>query len=693
MGVTLSAKGVVAENGRVSSEKGSLSNALAEALSSAPKIKKAAIINLINHIHFTGGTIQAHIRNNATGKELTITAFPEPCVKDNLTARWLKHDGFKPMDYALLNILINNGKSIVVAQVETVGVTEDQFIAALPEKGRIWNRRQIRRFPAVNEINVEITQDSNSINGILKEFNNSSFCVRLDSESSLSFDGFDKGELFFIQLFKEELIYSGHCSYIKTVINGNDRLIVFAPENTEKNRGKRENRNPRVRLVPRPKIVFNHPILDKSVEFDLMDISSSGFSVRLNIGESPLMPGLFIKELYIVINGTINISCTASVIYQLRIDENNIKYGFSIPEMEMEMFNQLFAIICNAENPNVNLSPKLDFDSLWEFFFKSRFIYPKKYKLMESNRGEIRNIYNKLYQNGREIFAYITYQENGKIYGHCSIIRAYQRSWLIQHLAGIPSENTNKVGIHVVNQVFNYVDTMFKLPSAKMDYLMFYYRPENKFSEYFFGGLYKDTNNPEIISQNTFALLTCRLNLNSNSLLKYLIVEESSSNDLETIELLFHKQTRGELFIKSLKLHLNFNEEPLEETYKKIQLSRICKIYSLKKYDELMALLIVDQSDIGINMSELLNCIKIIIIDMNLLWEDLNWAINKLGGIYNKENISVMIYPTEYLKLNNINTDRYYTLWIIDSNYGYEYVNYLKQRSNPRLPSLVNYSS
>ena len=89
-------------------------------------------------------------------------------------------------------------------------------------------------------------------------------------------------------------------------------------------------------------------------------------------------------------------------------------------------------------------------------------------------------------------------------------------------------------------------------------------------------------------------------------------------------------------------------------------------------------------------MSELLNSMKIIIIDMNLQLEDLNRAINMLGRLYSNYNISVMIYPVEYLNLNNIVTDRYYTLWIIDSKYGYEYVNYLKQRSNPKLLSLLN---
>jgi hypothetical protein len=689
MGVVLSNIGVVVKESEVSERKESLSDALAAAISSARRIKKAAIINLINHIHFTGGFIQVHIGNTATGEELIAAASPEPCANENLTARWLKHDNFNPADYTLLNILINDGKSMVLAPVDTISITDDLFIAALPERGRIWNRRQNRRYSANTDIDVEIIQDNNRIEGSLKDFNSSGFCIKLDSESLLFFDKFDISKPFFIKLSGEEIIYSGFSSYVKEDFNGNDRLIVLKLEEAAKHLIKRENRNPRLKLVPTPKIVFKHPFLNKTIEIELVDISSSGFAVQLSIDESLLMPTLFIKELFIVINGSINLRCTASIVYQLKVDENNFKYGFSILEMEMNMFNQLFAIICNADNPCVNLSPKLDLDSLWEFFFKSKFIYPKKYKLIGADSGEIRDIYSKLYQKGREIFTYITYQENGKILGHCSMIRAYQRSWLVQHLAAISAENTRFVGIHIVNQVFNYVDSMFKLPSSKMDYLMFYYRPDNKFSDYFFGGFYKELNSPTIVSQDTFAYLSCPLRLSADSLPKDFIIEEINIEDYDTLDKFYQKQSGGGLFIKSLGLNMEFNEEPLEEIYKKMQLTRTCRVYSLREHDKLKAVFIIDRSDIGINMSELLNCIKIIIIDMNLSWEILNSAINVLGRIYSNDNVSVMIYPTEYLNLNSIITDRYYNLWITDSKYGYEYLNFLKQRANPRLPSLL----
>ena len=640
--------------------------------------------------HFSNKTIQLHIRNSVSGEESLLEALPEPYVDDTLNVRLENNRQLNFSEYTLINIIINNGKSIIVAPVETASISNDIVTAGLKERGRVWNMRQNRRHPANIYICAEIEQDNHTLKGSLKEFSSGGFCIELDPDFFFSNEDFDIKKPFSVQLSGDKVFYSGLCTYVKTFLYENNRLIVLAINNEETLQKRRENRNPRVTLVPPPKIIFTHPFLNEEFEFELANISSAGFSLQLSTDESSLLPSLYIEDLYIVINSNIKLKCTARIEYCLRLDEKHVKYGFSILDMDMNTFNQLFAIICNADNPCVNLSPKIDLDSLWEFFFKSRFIYPKKYKMIESRRGEIRDIYSKLYQNGREIFSYVTYQENGKILGHCSMIRAYQRAWLVQHLAAISAENTNKVGIHMVSQLFNWAETMFKIPSTKMDYLMFYYRPDNKFTEYFFDGFYKEVNNSSILSQDTFAYLPCSLDSNKNFLPEEFKIEELNSEDYEILDKFYQKKSGGGFFLKSLGFGIKFDEEPLEEIYNRMELTRASKLYSLKENNKLKAVFIIDWSNIGINMSELLNCIKIFVIEMNLSWEYLKSAINAFGIIYPDDKISVMIYPTEYLNLNNIYTDRYYNLWMLESNYGYEYIDYLKQRSNPRLPSLLN---
>ena len=54
-------------------------------------------------------------------------------------------------------------------------------------------------------------------------------------------------------------------------------------------------------------------------------------------------------------------------------------------------------------------------------------------------------------------------------------------------------------------------------------------------------------------------------------------------------------------------------EERLDVVYKKVGFHRKLKAYSLSQQGELGAVLIVNQSDLGLNFSELLNGIKILV--------------------------------------------------------------------------------
>jgi hypothetical protein len=61
------------------------------------------------------------------------------------------------------------------------------------------------------------------------------------------------------------------------------------------------------------------------------------------------------------------------------------------------------------------------------------------------------------------------------------------------------------------------------------------------------------------------------------------------------------------------------------------------KVYSLNYNGEPNAVLIVDQSDLGLNLLELLNGIKILVTNTKgLPWDILSIAIGQLAPLYNK---------------------------------------------------------
>ena len=91
------------------------------------------------------------------------------------------------------------------------------------------------------------------------------------------------------------------------------------------------------------------------------------------------------------------------------------------------------------------------------------------------------------------------------------------------------------------------------------------------------------------------------------------------------------------------------------------------------------AYLIVDQSDAGINLSELLNSIKIFILDHDLPWEILQRAVAYFRGHYETDSVPLIIYPVQYLISQKISYEKEYYLWVLNTKYGDEYVEYIKQ--------------
>jgi hypothetical protein len=95
----------------------------------------------------------------------------------------------------------------------------------------------------------------------------------------------------------------------------------------------------------------------------------------------------------------------------------------------------------------------------------------------------------------------------------------------------------------------------------------------------------------------------------------------------------------------------------------------------------LKAFFIVDQSDLVINMSDLLNCIKVLVIDpAGLPLELLSLAVTKLGNVYGLDKVTFLIYPVSYVESAGISYEKQYQLWITDMRYSNQFMDYMKKK-------------
>ena len=657
---------------------------------SSPKVNKKQLTNIINHINFTDGYLWFHLKDPRYEEDIFVRAYPQPCMGETITCQWSKESVTNPEHHHFLNLVIDDGMSAIIVPAKLLNISRDYFTIHMPDTGYVLEKRQARRYTC-HEVTAELSQSGFLARGDLLDFSPLSFRIRAKPDLDVSFHWMNQDEPFTLNLYRnQKIIFSGPCRFIHQTGDMSVKEIVLSPLAWQFNRFKgRKIRSPRMQLAPSSSISFEHPFSGKKVQRDVCDISVTGFSVRERDDEAVLVPGMIIHELSINYSGALTMLCTAQVLYRRKEKKGLFRCGLVILDMDVTTYGKLSNILGNMLDPCLHVSDEINMDALWEFFFETGFIYPSKYNLIEPHRNDFKETYRKLYQARPEISTYVTYQKNGHIYGHAAIIRAYERTWMVHHLAAMPMPGvTTHTGLNVLKQLLNYYDGLYHLPAVKMDYMMFYFRPENRFPNLFFGGFARDFNNVNACSMDLFAYKNYQIKSLQNTLPDKWSLRKFSAVDSYDLEQ-FYRNHSGGLLLRALALDLGHDHSKdvtLRELYKRHGLTRNWKIYSFAHVNELKAILIVNQSDSGLNLSELLNGIKIIVTDPHgLPWEALSSAIDQLADIYKVDSIPVLVYPHTYLEGIDVTYEKQYYMWIMDTQYGADYLEYMKDRTKIKL--------
>ena len=145
----------------------------------------------------------------------------------------------------------------------------------------------------------------------------------------------------------------------------------------------------------------------------------------------------------------------------------------------------------------------------------------------------------------------------------------------------------------------------------------------------------------------------------------------------------FYSNYSGGLLLDSLGLLKgeNSSEGYLEEVYSKLGFLRKWRAYSLVHGDELNAVLIANQSNLGFNLSELLNSIIVLVTNPEgLPWNILSTAIGQLTHIHDMKRVPILFYPFEYVEHKDVPYEKQYHLWILNVRYGNEYLDYMHKK-------------
>jgi hypothetical protein len=261
------------------------------------------------------------------------------------------------------------------------------------------------------------------------------------------------------------------------------------------------------------------------------------------------------------------------------------------------------------------------------------------------------------------------------------MVRAYEKSWMIHHHAAMTMIN-KKAGFMVLKQMMHCMNNMHRFPSANMEHVMCYFRPESKFPDRVFGGFNRELNDPKRCSMDLFSyFIYPTLSVGVDLPRGWSLGPCSKANLWELNR--FYMRRSGGLWLDIMHPRNETKpDETVERLYSRFGLMRKWKSYALNFHGELKAVLIVEQSDLGLNLSGLLNSIKILVTDeKSLPWDILSAAIHHLTGAYQTEKIPILIYPHEYVETQNLSYEiKKYMLWIYDARFVPRFMEYLQEK-------------
>lgn len=665
---------------------------LLQTVQHAPIIDQKKLINTLSYTHFKNGTVLVHAKDPQYDEEILLQARLDGCRPEEIVCLWLDGSVRLPGDARVLHMIISDDLSLILVPIQVKRLDGKGFTATLPDKGFLLGKRRVRRHPC-RGILVNLTQSGFLARGELMDFSPMAIHVLVRPDAGGSFVWLNQDRQCMIQLYeKQRTLFSGPCRCIRQTGDLSEKELVLIPVDPVINRfQKRKKRTPRLRITPPLSSFFEHPFSKKPVHLDICDLTFTGFSVVEQSQDSVLLPGMIIPGLEIRYAGTVKMVCDAQVIYRREIGNGLIRSGLAILDMDFRCYRQLSHIMVHAGDPQARFAGDIEMDHLWEFLFDTNFIYSRKYQLLQPCREEFKRTYQRLYQGDQDIEAHFTYQRNGRIYGHVSIFRAYQRAWMVHHLAARPL-NGKRTGLSVLRNVLRFFNGLYRYPAIGMDYMLFYFRPENRFPDLFFGGFARHLRNPRACSLDCFAYLSHRTGNSQKPFPEGWQLSDFSIHHLPELER-FYRNASGGLMLDALPFGSRpKNEVPIEEIYRQEGFMRQCSIHSLTQGESLKAVFIVNHSDVGLNLSELLNGIKAIVVDAaGLSWDVMTCALSHLSSGYATETIPILIYPASYPHDQGVAVDKQYLLWILDSQYGQAYLDYMENKTQLTMKFLLRH--
>jgi hypothetical protein len=654
-----------------------------QAVARVEVLRRKELVDKINYVNFLGRSLAAVFGHATYGSELAVPVVPQPCSGSTLDCTWQAGSAAPGGGFTLQRLEIQERDGTVHIVPEEFRVGDLGISVSLPEESSIVVPVATVRYEA-RDVEVYLIQNGIRLRFELVDYSVGDFRVRATDTDAFGYDLLNSDDEVTLLIENDgRTVYSSRCVLATAPGPVGGRFTTLIPRESETPRfPPLEYRSGRHTIENAPVVYLRNPLSKIEMSYVVSEISGTGFAVEETERDSRLIPGLIIFDAQMIFPDRKAITLTIQVVHRqpsttpilrpLRHRDPRYQCGGSSVDHVAPPAERRGGLI-----PQRHAQPGRSLAIL----LRVRLHLSREVRVRFGDQGRTSQYLPEAVLPPQRCGSSLCRPADHRILGHLSMVRFYEKAWLIQHHASVAREG-RAAGLRVLNQVGRYASEAHRFRSMNLRFLMAYYRPENRFPARVFGGLAPFVDDPQECSVDAFALTHFDTDSRGDAVLPGLYsIGEMTENDFRCLDH-FYSRSSGGMLLEAMHIPPyaigTDSESEIEAAFRLIGLQRSRKVLALRKNDELVAAMVVNRSDVGINLSELTNSITFLVIDHAALPRSVfDVVCREVARTHATSSVPVLVYPREVAEALGIDVDRVYNLWIMRTTIGDKYFKHL----------------
>ena len=257
--------------------------------------------------------------------------------------------------------------------------------------------------------------------------------------------------------------------------------------------------------------------------------------------------------------------------------------------------------------PGVKIARDVSFEEIWSLFLDSGFLYPEKVARLQPVMPEIQQTVRALLDANGHLLATVVLRNEDVPEAHISLLRWYEQTWIVQHLAALPLSARGLDASARVNLALTYYGQL----RPDIQWGKVFFRPNNAWPARVFGGFARQLTDPRTSDLRVFHYLSAPLGPALPEAPAGIRVRNANADDLIRIEDWFTERGRTvELMANDLQAS-RANLASVSRLFNTAGLHRRRESIVAERDGHIKGFALLEISSLGLNFSELTNAFTV----------------------------------------------------------------------------------